>query len=179
MATGVFDGATPAHRGAAREGGVHVARFAPCIGLIATVALATALAGCDIRNNQTGPAAFTVESGRFNLAVCADVQAAAIDLDTSDSLFGSESTLWWSASGGGQVLVAGSIVTTAELPGLFREVGIAEEPELDGVSTVSVVVEAATGPEDNIVAVFPKLDGAPWERGWVHPDGRVTEQPCD
>ncbi len=143
------------------------------------VALATVLAGCDIRNNQTGPAAFTVESGRFRLAICAYVEVAAVELRTStQSLFSRESTYWWSASGGESHLLTGSVIETTDLPEHFANVETREEPELEGVATIGVVIEAVTRPEDNIVAVFPKLDGAPWERGWVHPDGRVAEQPC-
>lgn len=149
------------------------------LGIALCISLISFLSACDLRNNQLGPISFTTSAGEFRLAVCADVQAQAIEVVTSQAGVPREFTDWWKAQDGSVPLVPGSVLETDDLPEMFGNVQVRREPLLDGVSTLSVVVEAATRPTDNIVAVFPLPDGAPWERAWLHPDGRLTDEPCE
>jgi hypothetical protein len=152
-------------------------RRIPATLLAAAIAMVacTLLTSCDPQNNLQGPVAITREGDTLRLAVCRDINAKQILISERDS---NRWTQIWEADGRIELRSGSELDHNRELSGM--EVSTYQPARLSIGSQISIAIVSENVEESpNIVGSFKLGDSGLSDSMWQHPNGSLTDLPCE
>jgi hypothetical protein len=144
--------------------------------ITAAILLLGSITGCAlVMENSAGPLAIRRDGDLIQIAVCKSINAAGLKA-TERADAPSDWMPFWEFSR--DISVAkGDILSQANSTELGVDQG--SPPALDIGEQMLVIVLDATGDNANPIAADFELDSPLRDDVWLHPDGTVTEAPCE
>ncbi len=133
------------------------------------------LSACDPDMSQ-GPVALRRDGGDLSVAVCEDIEAKSVLIETWARGNGTPSETVLDATGAANIR-AGSVFTTG-IPIEGLTVIDQNLPTIEPGDNFAVQIISTGSHTDDVNATFTAGQNGLSESLWLHPDGRETAEPC-